>query len=70
MNSIWLEIRDASGRLLFKYDPINNQVELRRGSIAYELIKLDEIRKRHGVPVETPVQVDGIVVVQMVSRTS
>ena len=63
MNSIWLEIRDASGRLLFKYDPINNCVELRRGSIAYELIKLDEIRRRHGVPVDIPVQVDGVFIV-------
>lgn len=64
MNSIWLEIRDASGRLLFKYDPINNQVELRRGSICYELVKLDEIRRRHGVPVEIPNQVEGIIIVQ------
>jgi hypothetical protein len=47
----WVEVRDRSGRLLFKYNPFTNTVEIKKGGGPgnYTLIKLDEIRKQHGV---------------------
>lgn len=46
----WVEIRDRSNRLLFKYDPATNEVEIKKGGGPgnYTLIKLDEIRQQHG----------------------
>lgn len=50
---IWIEIRDRSGRLLFKYDPIDNKVEIKKGGDVYTVVKLDEIRQKHGcLPVQ------------------
>lgn len=50
MESKWVEIRDRSNRLLFKYDPSTNTVEIKKGGGPgnYTLIKLDEIREKHG----------------------
>lgn len=45
----WIEIRDRRGTLLFKYDMVNNVIELQRGALVYDLIKLDEIRANHGI---------------------
>ena len=67
MNSIWLEIRNSHGHLFFKYDPVNNQVEIRRHSkYPAEIFKLDDIRKLHGVMVDTPDKLvdNDIVVIQ------
>lgn len=48
-DSTWVEIRDRSGKLLFKYNPVRNEVEIKKGGDIYMLIKLDEIREKHGV---------------------
>jgi hypothetical protein len=45
----WIEIRDHRGSLLFKYDPVRNMIQYQRGSMVYDLIKLDEIRAQAGV---------------------
>lgn len=42
------------GKFLFKYDPIKNVIELRRGSLVFDVIELDRIRERAGVQVELP----------------
>jgi hypothetical protein len=56
----WIEIRDASNKLLFKYDPVHNAVEIKpKQSDAYLLIRLDEIRLKHGY---TPVDLNIVLV--------
>lgn len=50
----WIEIRDHVGKLLFKYDIVNNVIEIRRGSMVYDYIKLDEIRAEHGILAAMP----------------
>ena len=50
----WIEIRDYAGRLLFKYDPFKNIIEVRRGSMVFDLIELDRLRAKAGIPVEMP----------------
>jgi hypothetical protein len=47
----WIEVRDHVGKMLFKYNPWENVIEIQRGSMVYDLIKLDEIRVRFGVKV-------------------
>lgn len=55
-NIAWIEIRDASGKLLFKYDPVHNMVEIKpKQSDAYLLVRLDELRLKHGY---TPVDLN------------
>lgn len=45
----WIEIRDSRNRLLFKYNPARNEVEVKpRDSDIYTIIRLDEIRIKHG----------------------
>lgn len=46
---IWVEVRDRGGRLLFKYNPQDNVVEIKKGGDTYTIVKLDEIRRKHGV---------------------
>lgn len=61
----WIEIRDASGKLLFKYDPAHNVIELKqKNSDAYVLIRLDEIRLKHGY---TPVDMSIVFVREYVT---
>lgn len=45
---IWVEVRDRGGRLLFKYNPKDNVVEIKKGGDTYTVVKLDEIREKHG----------------------
>jgi len=45
----WVEIRDGRGRLIMKYDIVHNIIEMKKGGDAYILIKLDEIRQKHGI---------------------
>lgn len=45
----WIEIRDGRGRLLFKYNPVRNEIEIKESSSdVYALIRLDEIRLKRG----------------------
>lgn len=61
--SEWIEIRDSRGGILFKYNPYTNQIEFRRGSMVYDLIKLDEIRARLGIiPANPPAGADIVTV--------
>jgi hypothetical protein len=50
----WLEIRNSAGHLLFRYNPFTNEIELKKNGYVYDLIRLDEIRAKHGViePIE------------------
>lgn len=46
---VWIEVRDVSGKLLFKYNPVRNEVELKpKGSDTYVIVRLDELRIKHG----------------------
>jgi len=45
----WVEVRNSSGKLLFKYNPYTNMIEIRIGASVYHLIKLEEIRVKYGV---------------------
>ncbi len=59
----WLEIRNSSGHLLFRYNPFTNEIEMRRGSFVYDLIRLDEIRVKAGaIPVQQTPSCEGIVI--------
>lgn len=61
----WIEVRDASGKLLFKYDPAHNIIELKqKGSDAYVIIRLDELRLKHGY---TPVDMSIVFVREYVT---
>lgn len=48
-NNHLVEIRDHVGKLLFKYNPVTNEIQIQRGALVYDLIKLDEIRTKYGV---------------------
>lgn len=62
-DEVWIEIRDRSGRLLFKYDPRENRIEIKKGGDVYTVVKLDEIRQKHGYlpsPAETNTVTDTV----------
>lgn len=45
----WIEVRDASGKLILKYNPARNMIEIKpKNSDVYILIKLDELRLKLG----------------------
>ena len=46
-NSQWIEIRNDKNKLLFKYNPFNNEIELYAGGGVYQIVKLDEIRRKY-----------------------
>lgn len=45
----WIEVRNSSGHLLFRYNPYDNSIEMKKGGIVYDLIRLDEIRGNYGI---------------------
>ena len=61
----WIEVRDHIGKLLFKYDPFHNWIQIQRGSMVYDLVKLDELRLKHGIKIGTS-QDAGLEVVTLV----
>lgn len=46
----WVEIRDAAGKLLFRYDPFENVVQVKRDKHV-QVVELDQIRSKFGVSV-------------------
>jgi hypothetical protein len=46
----WIEIRDTSGKMLFRYDPFQNVVQIKQNKHV-QVVELDRIRSRYGVPV-------------------
>lgn len=61
----WIEVRDASQKLLFKYDPVHNIVELKpKSSDTYIIVRLDELRLKHGY---TPVDMSIVLVREYVT---
>lgn len=60
----WIEVRNDKNKLLFKYNPITNTIELYGGNAVYQYIKLDEIREKYGVPVHIPIDVIGVEVLE------
>lgn len=49
IHSRWVEVRNTSGHLLFLYDPFANIIEIKKGGIVYDHVRLDEIREKHGI---------------------
>lgn len=70
---VWIEIRDQSNRMLFKYNPSRNVIEIKqKNSDVYVQIKLDEIRLKHGYTPEDLIIVftNEVTVVEQVSEAS
>lgn len=64
----WVEIRDARGRLLFKYNPTRNEIEIKpRDSDIYTMVRLDEIRLKLGY---TPEDMNLVFVKEYVTVTT
>lgn len=61
-NNGLVEIRDSSGRLLFKYNPQTNEIEIKKGGDGFYCVELDEIRRKYGflpsVPTPFPLGVE------------
>ena len=49
MDNPWLDIRNSSGHLLFRYNPYTNEVEFKKNGHVYDLVRLDEIRVHYKV---------------------
>lgn len=47
--SIWVEIRDSRRRLLFRYNPATNIIEIKpKNTDVHCLVHLDDIRRKYG----------------------